>query len=223
MKLHSDSLQFTAGDGRFALALVIYVLALAVSPLVLPEADFRWTFSEVGPFEQLSIAAWLFTALLVIVRIRPLGARAWAFALLCVVFAAREADWHKAFTAASILKSNYYRHVAAPLSEKIMAGTVALAVIALIIYVGLVIANFLLRQGGWRSRSGIWLILGTVLVLLGKVLDRAPAVLFEEYGVVLSPLVDLYATAFEEGLEMIHPLILAWSVWISQTERRYLS
>jgi len=86
-----------------------------------------------------------------------------------------------------------------------------------------VVARFLLRDGGWRSRAGVWLIIGTTLVVLGKVLDRAPAVLAEDYRVVLSPMVDLYATAFEEGLEMIHPLILAWSVWISQTGRRYLS
>jgi len=219
----SDSLRFTAGDIRLALALMGYIAVLAVFPLVLPEAQFRWTFSEAGPFERFAIAAWLFAAVVVLARIRPLGARAWAFAILCVLFAAREADWHKAFTADSILKSNYYRHTVAPLSEKIVAGIVAVAAIALIIYVGLLIARFLLRQGGWRSRAGVWLILATVLVLAGKVLDRAPAVLFEEYGIALSPLVGHYSAAFEEGMEAIHALLLAWSVWISQTEKRFLS
>lgn len=223
MLFHSDSLRFTAGDIRLALALVVYITVLAVLPLVLPEDQFRWTFSEVGPFEQFAIAAWLFAAVVVILRIRPLGPRAWAFAMLCVLFAAREADWHKAFTADSLLKSNYYRHTVAPLSEKIMAGMVAVAAIALIVYVGLIIARFLLRQGGWRSRAGVWLILATALVLAGKVLDRAPAVLFEEYGIALSPLVGHYSAAFEEGMEAIHVLLLAWAVWISQTERRFLS
>lgn len=223
MEIRSDSLQFTAWDARIAVGIVVYMLALAIFPLVQSEQDFNWTFSEVGPFERLAIAAWLFAALIVIFRIRPLGKKAWAFALLCVVFAAREADWHKAFTADSLLKSNYYKHAVAPLSEKILAGAVGLAAIALVIYIGLVIARFLFRQGGWRSRAGIWLILATTLVVLGKVLDRAPAVLFESYGITLSPIVDLYAAAFEEGMELIHPLILAWSVWISQTERRYLS
>lgn len=223
MEYRSYSFRFTAADARVALAIVIYMLVLAVFPFVLPKQEFRWLFSEVGPFEQMSIAAWLFTALVVIARIRPLGARAWAFAGLCAVFAAREADWHKAFTADSLLKTNYYKHAVAPLPEKIIAGIVAVAAIALVIYVGLVIARFLFLQGGWRSRSGVWLILGTVLVVLGKILDRAPAVLAEDYGIVLSPLFELYSTAFEEGLEMIHPLILAWSAWISQRERRYLS
>lgn len=223
MLFHTDSLRFTAGDIRLAVALIIYMAALAVFPLALPEAQFRWTFSEEGPFEQFAIAAWLFAAVVVIVRIRPLGARAWAFAMLCVLFAAREADWHKAFTADSLLKSNYYRHTVAPLSEKIVAGMVAVAAIAVIIYVGLVIARFLLRKGGWRSRVGIWLILATGLVLAGKVLDRAPAVLFEEYGIALSPLVGHYSAAFEEGMEAIHALLLAWAVWISQSDRRFLS
>ncbi|WP_019139766.1 hypothetical protein [Noviherbaspirillum massiliense] len=223
MKLRPDSLRFTPSDGRVTLAIFLYILLLMALPLVLAEPTFHWTFSEEGPFEQLSIVAWLFTGALILLRIRPLGARAGAFALLCVVFAAREADLHKAFTAASILKTNYYRHIPAPFAEKLIAGCVALAAIGVVIYVGLVVARFLFLEGGWRSRSGIWLMLGTVLVLLGKVLDRAPAVLFNNYGITLSPVMNLYADAFEEGLEMIHPLILAWSVWVSQTERRYLS
>lgn len=218
-----NSRRIVPADIRIAIAIALYILLLALLPLLLPPADFRFTFSEEGPFEQMSIVAWIFTALIIVVRIRPLGPRAWAFALLCLIFAAREADWHKAFTADSMLKTNYYKHAIAPFGEKLAAATVALAAIALLLYVGFVVARFLLRDGGWRSRAGIWLIAGTTLVVLGKMLDRAPAVLAEDYGIVLAPIVDLYAAAFEEGLEVIHPLILAWSVWISQTERRYLS
>ena len=218
-----NSPRLVPADIRIAIAIALYILLLALLPLLLPHSVFLFAFSEQGPFEQLSILAWIFAALVIVVRIRPLGPRAWAFALLCLIFAAREADWHKAFTADSILKTNYYKHAIAPFGEKLMAGSVAIAAMALLAYVGFVVARFLLRDGGWRSRAGIWLIIGTTLVVLGKVLDRAPAVLATDYGIVLSPIVDLYAAAFEEGLEMIHPLILAWSVWISQVERRYLS
>ena len=214
---------FRAGDIRVAFAILAVTLLLAVLPLVQSAENLHYTFSEVGPFEQLSIAAWLFAALVIVMRIRPLGMRAWAFALLFACFAAREADWHKAFTADSILKSNYYRHAVAPLSEKIAAFIVAVAFIALIIYAGIVIFRFLFLQRGWRSRAGFWLLLGTMLVVLGKVLDRAPAVLHEEFGIMLSPIVGRYAGAFEEGLEMLHPLILAWSVWVSQGESDYLA
>jgi hypothetical protein len=215
--------RFQAGDIRVAWALAAVVLLLAALPLVLPEASFRYTFSEQGPFERLSILAWLIAALTIMVRIRPLGMRAWAFAVLFAGFAAREADWHKAFTADSILKSNYYKHAVAPLGEKVIAFIVAISFIALIVYVGIAVLRFLFLQGGWKSRSGFWLMLGTALVVVGKVIDRAPAVLAEEYGVVLLPIVGHYVAAFEEGLEMLHPLIMAWSIWISQEERRYLS
>ncbi|MBP6095277.1 MAG: hypothetical protein KBF58_09950 [Methyloversatilis sp.] len=212
-----------SSDRRIVLAILAFALLLASLPLLLDEASFHWTFSEAGPFERLSIAAWLATAAVVIVRIRPLGARAWAFALLCLVFAAREADWHKAFTGESFLKNSFYRDVARPFEERLMAGAVAILLVALLLYAGFVIVRFLFLRGGWRSRSGAWLMAGTALVLIGKVLDRLPATLSVDYGIELGPMVQLYATAFEEGLEMIHPMILGWSVWISQFEKRYLS
>lgn len=215
--------RFQAGDTRVAWAMLAAILLLALLPVVLPEASFRHVFSEEGFFERMSIAAWLFAVVIIILRIRPLHMRAWAFALLFISFAAREADWHKAFTADSILKTNYYKHAAAPLGEKVVAFVIAIAFIALIVYVGIVVLRFLFLQGGWKSRSGFWLMLGMALVVVGKLVDRAPAVLAEEYGVVLLPLVGHYVAAFEEGLEMLHPLIMVWSIWISQEERRYLS
>jgi hypothetical protein len=215
--------RFHAGDRRMAWALAAMIALLAALPLVLSDATFRYAFSEVGHFERLSIVGWLFAAAIVLVRIRPLGTRAWAFALLFTCFAAREADWHKAFTADSILKTNYYKHAVAPLGEKVAAFIVALGFIILIVYVGIIVLRFLFLQGGWKSRSGFWLMLGAALVVAGKVADRAPAVLAEDYGIMLAPIAGNFVAAFEEGLEMLHPLIMAWSVWISQEDRRYLS
>ena len=67
----------TTTDRRIVWLLIAYTLMLALLPLVLNEQAFQWTFSEVGPFEQLSIAGWLGTAVIVLLRIRPLRARAW--------------------------------------------------------------------------------------------------------------------------------------------------
>jgi hypothetical protein len=210
-------------DRRIVLALLAFIVLLALFPLLLDERNFVWVFSEEGPFERLSEPAWIATALIVVFRIRPLGPRAWAFALLCLVFAAREADWHKAFTGESFLKNSFYRDAARPFEEKLICGAIALLLVALVLYAGFVIARFLFLRGGWRSRSGMWLLAGTALVVAGKLLDRLPATLSVDYGIELGPVVKLYATAFEEGMEMIHPMILGWSVWISQFERRYLS
>jgi hypothetical protein len=218
-----NSIRIASSDRRIAIAIVVYAVMLALLPLILSRPDFKQVFSEEGPFEQLAVVAWIFTALVILFRIRPLGMRAFAFALLCLVFAAREADWHKAFTADSMLKTNYYKHAAAPFGEKLAAGLVALTAALLLLYVGFVVARFLFARGGWKSRSGGWLMIGTALVVLGKILDRLPATLSVDYGIVLPALVGLYADAYEEGLEVVHPLLLAWSVWISQFERRYLS
>ncbi|WP_341928594.1 hypothetical protein [Methyloversatilis discipulorum] len=65
----------TTTDRRIVWLLIAYTLMLALLPLVLNEQAFQWTFSEVGPFEQLSIAGWLGTAVIVLLRIRPLRAR----------------------------------------------------------------------------------------------------------------------------------------------------
>lgn len=203
----------TRADAIAALLIVLYMLLLAAIPAALPVAQVKSLFSEEGPFELLSIVTWLIAAVATLAAFRGERRGAFLFSLLFVLFAAREADWHKKFTADSLLKSNYYRHADAPLMEKLLAGAVALAFIALILYVGFVIARFLLARGGWRSRGGRWLVIGTALVVLGKLLDRAPAELALA-GHGLSATAGLYAGAFEEGLEMIHPLILAWSLWL---------
>lgn len=210
-------------DRSLVWLLLAYTAMLAIMPLVMSHDAFHWTFSEEGPFEQLSIVGWLVAAATVLLRIRPLGTRAWSFALLCMAFAAREADWHKLFTGESFLKNSFYRDAARPFEEKLICGIIALCLVALVLYAGVVIARFLFLQGGWRSRSGAWLLAGTVLVVVGKVIDRLPAVLSVNYGIELGTMMKLYAEAFEEGLEMAHPLILAWSVWISQNGRRFLS
>lgn len=210
-------------DRTMVLFLLLYISGLLLLPLLLDARELQQMFSEQGFFERASIAGWMFTAGIVLSRIRPLTKRSWAFILLYLLFAAREADWHKAFTADSLLKTNYYRHADAPLLEKMMAGMAVLLLLGLLVYVGIVMLRFLLREQGWRSRAGAWLLLGMVLIVLGKLLDRAPALLMEDYGVMLTPMQGRYASALEEGLEAVHPLILAWSAWISQAEKSYLS
>lgn len=212
-----------AADRVVVAVFVLYVALLAVLPLAMDPQDVLWTFSEEGVFERASIVAWIAAAAVVMLRIRPLEARAWAFAALYLGFAAREADWHKAFTADSLFKTAYYRRTPAPFEEKLIAGIVALALLLLFVYVICVSVRFLVRERGWRSRAGAWLAFGLALLFVGKAVDRAPAILAMDYGIVLPTLARLYVAAFEEGLESFVPVILAWSAWVSQHERRYLS
>ena len=219
---HMAVLRLSYGDTRVAIMVACYVLLLAFLSLLLPETEFQLTFSESGPFERGAIAAWLAAALLIVVRIRPLGMRAWGFVLLFIIFAAREADLNKAFTAGGMLKINYYRNAVAPPAEKLIAGVVAVMAIALLIYAGAVIVRFLFLQGGWRSRAGLWLFFSVSVLVFSKVLDRMPAVLAEDYGLALPLIVLHYLNAYEEGLEMLVPLTWLWSIWISRTEEPYL-
>lgn len=205
-----------------AAALVLYALALLTLPLALDPASFHRFFSEQGPVEIASLILWPLAAVVVLASVRPHSRRTWAFALLYPVFAAREADLHKAFTAGSIFKSGYYRHVAAPLAEKLVAGIVAIAIVALLLYVLFVCARYLLVERGWRTRAGRWLLAAMVLLFVSKVFDRAPAVLAEDYGILISPLTDRYFTVFEEGIEAIPPLLFGYSAWLEGRARSYL-
>lgn len=200
-----------------------YVALLIVCAAVLPYAWVKPWLLESGPFERGALLAWIAAAGVLAWRIRPFTSRTLAFVVICLLCAAREADLQKAFTLESISRLSYYRKSAAPLVEKLIAGSVALLFVALFCYAAVVAARFLFRQGGLHSRSGFWLMFGAVLLVLTKGLDRTAAVLTTIFDTSLPPLLQLLNAALEEGLEAIVPLAFAFSAWISQREHPYLS
>jgi hypothetical protein len=213
----------TSSDRLLLFGCLGYVILLALGAALLPHAWTRPWLSETGPFEVVALAAWIVAAAVLSVRIRPFTSRTLAFVVVCLLCAAREADLHKAFTQESISRLSYYRHSTAPLAEKLMAGSVALLFIGLLLYAAMVAVRFLFRDGGLRTRSGLWLIVSAVLLVLTKALDRSYAVLGGNLALWLPPLWQQITAALEEGLEGLVPLAFALSAWISQTERRYLS
>jgi hypothetical protein len=213
----------TKSDRLLFIALAVYSVVLVALPLTLPKPILRWTFSETGPFEIGALMLWIVAACVLSVRIRPFTSRTLAFATIFLLFAAREADLQKAFTSQSILKLEYYRHSANPLWAKMIAGLVALIFVTLAAYVVFVSARFLLREGGLRSRSGMWLALAWMVLVFTKILDRSKDLLMQKFGVSLPPEIELFMPALEEGFEAITPLLFIVSAWISQVERRHLS
>jgi len=208
---------------RGLIALVVtYTIVLAILPFLLTPDTFRSMFSETGPFERLSLLAWIAAAAVVVVRIRPFGLTAAAFTTLYLLFAAREADLHKAFTTRSISKLNYYRDGTIPFEERFLAAIVSVAILCLIGYAIFVVLRFLVARGGLRTRAGIWLALGGALLVFGKALDRSAAVLTQIAGVVRPQWMIGLTDSFEEGLELATPVLLAVSAWISQTHGVYL-
>lgn len=204
-------------------AAAAYTALLVLGAVLLPDERLRPLLLETGPLERIALAAWLGAAGVLVLRIRPFTSRTLAFTLLCLLCAAREADWQRAFTQESISRLNYYRRSAASLPEKLVAASFALVFIGLMIYAAVVVIRFLYRDGGLRSRSGVWLLVGACLLVLSKVLDRSAGVLNETLAIALPPLIQQVRWALEEGLEAITPLAFALSAWISQGERRYLS
>lgn len=207
---------------RALLALVVaYAAVLALLPFVLSPATFHAAFSETGPFERLSLLAWIAAAAVVLVRIRPFGLPAAAFTLLYLLFAAREADLHKAFTTRSISKLNYYKDSSIAVSERVLAAVAAVAILLLICYAAYRVVRFLAR-GGWRTRTGSWLLIGWTLLVLGKILDRSAAVVTQTFHVVRPSWVIGVTDSFEEGLELATPVLLALSAWLCSRNRSYL-
>ena len=212
----------TRCDKAVAALVVAYAAALALLPFVLAPDTFDAAFAETGPFERLSLLAWIAAAATIVVRVRPYRTTAAAFTVLYLLFAAREADLHKAFTTRSISKLNYYRDGSIPFSERLIAALVAIGILCLIAYAVFVVVRFLYARGGLRTRAGVWLMLGGALLVFGKVLDRSAAVLTQVFHVARPQWLMGLTDSFEEGLELATPALLALSAWISQTSGAYL-
>lgn len=197
-------------------ALAVYVLALLATPLFVDAAMVREVFSEEGPFERGAIAGWIVAAPLLLWRAGG-SARAWAFAMLFLAFAARESDWNRRFTADSILKTNYYRHADAPWAQKAIAAAVVLLVAVVLVLCVWWVARHLV-SGGWRRRAGAWLLGAGTLLVLTKVIDRLPNVLAHDWGLAVPPMARLMASTFEEGVELVLPLLVLRGLWLAAAE-----
>jgi hypothetical protein len=215
--------RLTRLDRAILVGLLVYAAVLVGLAFRLSPERFAFTFSEEGPFEEASIFLWLGAGAMIVWFVRPFTVRSAAFALLFVAFAAREASWHKLFTADSLLKISYYLKSPAPLTEKFIAGAAAAIFIAMLLYVAYVVARFIFAEGGLSSRAGYWLVLAGAVFVLSKIIDRAPSVIFDLAGHTLDIDVRRVMKAFEEGFEAVTPALFALSAWVGGKNRSYLS
>lgn len=185
-----------------------YFLILTSLAWQLDQAQVTELFSEVGFFEQCSIAAWLTAGLSLLIRHASINFKlASAMSLLCMLCAAREDDWHKKFTADGILKIKYYTTTAAPWSEKIPAALIVIIFISLIYY-ATYLAYLAWRSSTWRHRPAQQLtILGIVLFFVGKILDRSISLLDNVLHITLPDAMGRMIGAYEEGFEMWSPIL----------------
>ena len=199
--------------------LLIYASYLVVLAASLQPEIFKALFSEEGPFEEMSIVLWVaLGAMLLFHDVR--SPRVLALATLSFVFAAREADLHKAFTVMSISKIKFYLSPDVPMMQKIIGGLVLLAVVALIIHLARLCWRFFFQQGGLGTPVGQVLLLPVLLLPISKVLDRFSNGLRESFDIHLSSTVNQFIAAFEEGMEMAMPVLFIVALMLYRASLR---
>lgn len=196
------------------LALLSYVLLLSYFAATMTATGFHTLFSETGFFESFSILFWIVAAIAIVLKAKPLRGLHVAAAVLFLLCAMREADWHKKFTTDGIFKLKYYTKSLAPLAEKIPAAMVVLLFIGLVVYALVCGYRYVRSKDKCCSDSLILMILGGALFFLGKILDRSASILEKSFEIVISPNTKRFIYAYEEGLEMITPLMFVIAfVW----------
>lgn len=198
---------------------VLSTLLLALLPVFLSEGAIWNLMREHGPVENTSVIFWLLAVVLILALHSYRHVNEWAFAILFAGFAAREADGHKAFTGESMLKDDYYQFSTDPLWAKVLAGVIAILLIAALLYVLIRVFCFLFLEGGWRRGSGLWLGAGFALLFITKALDRSPGILKEDFGIEL-PFSSVLFLSLEEGLEILMPAFLCLAVVMFWYESR---
>lgn len=189
------------------LVAIIAATALTVLALALPESRTATLFEETGPFEQSSPWLWLAFALWIPLVFRKPTRTVAAGMIIAIAAAAREWDWHIAFTDYSVLKPPFYYREGSPL-EVMLAGGVMVLVIASVV---ILIAR-LIQLKPWKRPLPWWVLaLGFAFFMLAftKIIDRTPAILRDDLGLIdldEHARVRMIFYAIEEGLEMLLPL-----------------
>lgn len=185
---------------------VVYSALMSVIALYLSHDTFVWLYSEAGPFELLSLGFWLLLAALCF-SLPGLPRRPWQQGIVAMVAAAREADLHKAFTEGSVLKFTYYFDSSTPLLERLLVALVTFPLVALVLYVLVGGARFIHRSNALRFEWGQTVLLAMILLVASKMLDRSGAVLADWFGLGFPLLLQRFVAAFEEGTEMLLPIL----------------
>ena len=193
-----------------ALGLVLALASVLIVAVVL-HGDARWVdplVSEEGPLERAAALAWLVLAPLVLWS-GGTGRRALSLASVCLLFGARELDLHKSVGATSFLKARFYTDGAVALTDKLLGGSIALAVLAVVFYGLAVNVRAFWRRRAWRRTWGRIVVAAVALLVLSKALDRTPAILKDDWHRPLGWTASHLITVHEEWLEAFVPLALA--------------
>lgn len=189
-------------------ALILFSAVLFGIVYLLNPAITKSLTHETGLFEILSPPFWGLLAVLCLVKIGYRTLYGIGTALLSLIFAAREMDWHKAFTADSIFKNAFYR-MNISFTQKLLGGLAAAICVAVLLWLLVAFSYYMYREKLWRRAWGRLTVLAIGLIFFTKVLDRIDAVLSVDYGIHLSYLTVQLLHVHEEGFEMLLPVVFA--------------
>lgn len=190
-----------------AIAVLVALASIALGTLATPATVVAWTAEE-GFIERSTVILYFFAGLAVAGDREQLRPPVWlAAAALLAAAAARELDWHKAFTGGSVLKLSYYLGPA-PLRHKL----VALAILACVGMAAAYLARRFARAvwQGLRARDAVAFTAATFFVCLvvSKITDRSLTVLEQDWHLNFSAHARALQLAIEELLELELPVLV---------------
>lgn len=214
----SDSV-VPAAARRLWLGLVLYAVVLAAIAWPLDLTDYRAMFSERGPFEMLSPVLWVALALACAVQAVPLanrrgrGTNLVVMAVIALLLAMREVDWHYKLAGGNVLRLKFYAQNTASFEVKLIAATVVLIGLVVVLR-GLWLGVATLRhRASWRE-PWVWTLATGLLATVGsKLLDRSIGLVREWFALTLPEQTGRLIGAWEEGFECALPLIFGLALW----------
>ena len=198
---------------RVLLLLLLGLLALATAIAVLLPAEQRAVLlREHGPVESASVLLYLAGAVLLVTSRRIERTFGYWTASILIVCAARELDFHKAFTSDGITKTRYYLDGSIPAAERIVAGVVMVALaLWMVRYAARYWSPFVasLRSGETFAWAAL---VALVLAPVSKLLDGAHRHIRGITGDPVPRDVRSHIGAFEEVLEVGIPIFVLCAI-----------
>jgi len=162
-------------------------------------------FREWGPIETASAVLWFVAVITVILNAKITVIMRALFAFTFVLFGLREMDFQARYTEGTFIKTNYYDDISG--LDHYLIGLLAIFLIAVVAVASIVsIRNY--WRGTFSTSAADWLISDWGLLIVTKILDRAPAKFRNDLGIQLSDNLKKSMLIMEEGLECLAPIIM---------------
>ena len=200
--------------------LFVYAGLASYIALYAPPEIAEYLYSETGPYEVFSVGlwfvltpvAWLNSSLSTRTRIIT--------GIAAVLLGARELDLHKSLFSMSFIKTSFYKSTTIPFQDKVLGALLLIAIIALIVQLGMSFFRHL-RQRGVNDLPTLLLVIGLVLGVLCKFLDRFASQMRELFAIQIDPATRQFVGALEESFEMVVPLFIILALLMHTRKSRH--